>query len=162
MKAIEIHDAKLHGVQITSIADKADLSWIKNEKGTPIILVNANSYLIQEVLEHLVLVISADAEVVFDLFHGLASVHVDHCYAAAGGVGAPALAAADVPGVADHEFEVVVLVDGGAQVCVVLAELLRAHLTILLHCVEGIQELTMIVRVTQGVCVWGGGGGTII
>eukprot|EP00128_Syssomonas_multiformis_P000379 Colp12_sorted_trinity150504_noHs@20983 len=41
-----------------------------------------------------------------------------------GGVGAPALAAGDVPGVAHHELEVVVIVDGGGAVAVVLDELL--------------------------------------
>ena len=64
-----------------------------------------------------------------------------HQHAAAGGVGAPALAAADVPSVADHQLEVVVVVDGGGAVAVVLDELLGRHLAVLVDAVERVQEL---------------------
>jgi hypothetical protein len=67
---------------------------------------------------------------------------VRHEHSATGGVGAPSLATADVPGVAHHELEVIVLVDGGGEVGVVLTELLHSHLAILVCALKGAEELT--------------------
>jgi hypothetical protein len=67
---------------------------------------------------------------------------VRHEHSATGGVGAPSLATADVPGVAHHELEVIVLVDGGGEVGVVLTELLHGHLAILVCALKGAEELT--------------------
>ena len=62
---------------------------------------------------------------------------------ATGGVGTPALATRDVPGIADHELEVVVIVDGGGAVAVVFDELIGGHLAVLVDRIEGIQELSI-------------------
>jgi hypothetical protein len=47
-----------------------------------------------------------------------------------------------VPGVADHQLEVVVVVDAGGHVAVVLDELLGGHAAVLVDAVEGVQELS--------------------
>ena len=57
------------------------------------------------------------------LLHGFVAVSVFAEHSHARGVGAPALASRDVPGVAHHELEVVIVVDGGGHVVVVVEEL---------------------------------------
>ena len=91
---------------------------------------------------HALPVVRREPQVVLDLLHRLAPVRVRHQHAAVGRVGRPALAAGDVPCVADHELEVVVVVDGCADVVVVVDELLLGHLTVHLAAdVEGVEEL---------------------
>ncbi|KAJ8524997.1 hypothetical protein ON010_g16119 [Phytophthora cinnamomi] len=86
-------------------------------------------------------VAGGDADVVLDLFDRVRAVGVLHEHATASGVGRPALAATDVPGVADHELKVVVVVDGRAHVGVVAHKLARVHLTVLLAAIKRVQEL---------------------
>ena len=83
----------------------------------------------------------AHAEVVLDLLYGLAAVRMCHEHALVGGISAPAVAAGDVPGVADHELEVVVVVDGRADAAVVLDELVEGDDPILISAVKADQEL---------------------
>ena len=68
-----------------------------------------------------------------------------HEHPAVGAVGAPPLAAGDVPGVADHQLEVVVQVDRGRHVRVVIHELLRRDLAVFLLRVESVQKLSSIL-----------------
>src|SRR5690606_15388348 len=68
--------------------------------------------LLAQALQHALLVVAAEADVVLDLLDGLAAVSVSHEHAAAGGVGRPSFTTADVPCVANHELEVVIVVDG--------------------------------------------------
>ena len=57
---------------------------------------------------------TVNVEVVRDLLHAHGVVFVGHQHALARGICSPALAAADVPHVAQHELEVVVVIDAGA------------------------------------------------
>mmetsp|Transcript_3980 Transcript_3980/g.9463 ORF Transcript_3980/g.9463 Transcript_3980/m.9463 type:complete len:250 (+) Transcript_3980:529-1278(+) len=82
-----------------------------------------------------------EPHVVVDALHSLAPVRVSDQDALVRRVGAPALPARDVPRVANHELEVVVEVHRGADVGVVLAELVRVDLAVLLALVEGVEEL---------------------
>ena len=105
-------------------------------------VLNVRDTLLDQAVHHLLSVVSADAEVVLDLLHGLRAVGVADQHTSAGGVGAPALAAADVPGVADHQLEVVIVVDATGAVAVVLDELSSGHAAILVDGIEGVQELS--------------------
>eukprot|EP00636_Phaeomonas_parva_P017624 CAMPEP_0118869644 /NCGR_PEP_ID=MMETSP1163-20130328/12899_1 /TAXON_ID=124430 /ORGANISM="Phaeomonas parva, Strain CCMP2877" /LENGTH=337 /DNA_ID=CAMNT_0006804559 /DNA_START=135 /DNA_END=1146 /DNA_ORIENTATION=+ len=91
---------------------------------------------------HALGVVGGEAEVVLDLLHGLAPGGVRDEHAAVRRVRGPALAAGDVPGVADHELEVVVFIDGGRDVGVVVLELAARDLPVHLAAhVEGVEEL---------------------
>ena len=58
------------------------------------------------------------------------------------GIGAPALAPADVPGVPDHQLEVVVVVDRGGNISVILNKLIRSDLSVLDATIESVQKST--------------------
>lgn len=64
-------------------------------------------------------------EVVLDHDDFLASIWVGLEYALNRGVGGLALSSSDVPCVADHEFEVIVSIDAGAEILVVVLKLLN-------------------------------------
>ena len=58
-------------------------------------------------------------------------------------VGAPTLATTDVPGIADHEFEVVIIIDRRGHVLVVVDPLIGGNLAVLDGAgLEGVQELS--------------------
>ncbi len=84
--------------------------------------------MVLEVGHHGFLVVGCHTNVVFDFLHGLGTVLVRHQNASAGGVGAPAFTSANVPSVADHELEVIVVIDRSGDVAVVLDELSRSNL----------------------------------
>jgi hypothetical protein len=62
-------------------------------------------------------------------------------HAAVGGVLAPPLAPRDVPGVADHQLEVVVVVDGRTAVGVVLLELVDGDYAVLLVVFAAVERI---------------------
>ena len=95
----------------------------------------------RQALNHRLLIIPIDAEVVRDLLHARVPVAVRHEHAAARRVGAPPLAPRDVPRIADHELEVVVAVDGGGDVPVVLGKLFPCDDAVLVDRVPLVQEL---------------------
>lgn len=97
--------------------------------------------LLTQVGNHGILIVSLDAQVVLDFLHRLATISVGDQHATARGVGTPTLTTGDVPGIADHQLEVVIIVDRCRDVGVVLAELRRSDLAILLLGIEGVQEL---------------------
>ena len=74
--------------------------------------------------------IASHAKIILDLFHGLAAVGMRHEHARVGRVRTPALATGDVPGVADHELEVIVVVDRCRNIVVVVLPLLARDLAI--------------------------------
>ena len=52
-----------------------------------------------------------------------------------------------MPGIADHQLKVIIIIDGRRTVAIVLDELFRRHDSILLNGIEGIEELTQhIIR----------------
>jgi hypothetical protein len=78
-----------------------------------------------------------------DLLNSLLSIGVDNQDTSARAVGTPALTSGDVPGVADHQLEVVIRIDVGGKISVVAAELARGDFSILIFAIEGIQELSV-------------------
>jgi hypothetical protein len=63
-----------------------------------------------------------------DLLHGVSAVGVNNHDAAAGGVLAPSLPTADVPRVADHQLEVIIVINSSRNSGVVSAELVEGDL----------------------------------
>eukprot|EP00906_Rhabdomonas_costata_P030682 RCo043382 len=90
-------------------------------------LLDVSDPLLAEVLQHRREVGGADPEVVLDLLYGLPPVRVADQHSPAGGVRAGPHSSAEMPGVADHQLEVVVVVDPRREVGVVVGELLVGH-----------------------------------
>jgi hypothetical protein len=55
---------------------------------------------------------------------------------------APSLTTTDFPGIADHQLEVIIVVNGSRDCGIIFAELGGSDLPVLLFRVEGFQELT--------------------
>mmetsp|Transcript_13190 Transcript_13190/g.21942 ORF Transcript_13190/g.21942 Transcript_13190/m.21942 type:complete len:231 (+) Transcript_13190:169-861(+) len=91
---------------------------------------------------HACFVVRSQAQVILDLLHALTAIGMSHQHTAIGGIGSPSFSSADVPGIADHELEVVFVVDVGAKVGVVVHKLLfRDHAVLHSTDIEGIQEV---------------------
>jgi len=92
-------------------------------------------------------VVHVHAQVVLDhLDRLLPRLRVENQHALVGRVGAPPFPARDVPRVADHELEVVVVVDGRGEVGVVPLELVGVHLPVFFAPVERVEELAEHLR----------------
>src|SRR6056300_546891 len=77
--------------------------------------------------------------------HALVALSIGDKVSGDGGVGRLALTASNVPGVAHHELEVVILVNGSTDICVVLLELLDSDLAVSLLGVPLSHELVQDV-----------------
>mmetsp|Transcript_34346 Transcript_34346/g.75096 ORF Transcript_34346/g.75096 Transcript_34346/m.75096 type:complete len:549 (+) Transcript_34346:106-1752(+) len=86
-------------------------------------LLNVLHALLLQLTHDTGVVVPTKTQVVLDLDHLLGPVEVDHQHPEVGGVLAPAGAPGDVPGVAHHEFKIVVGVDTGTDPLVGLDEL---------------------------------------
>ena len=88
------------------------------------------------------ILIASHAKIVLDLFHGLTAIGMRHKHARVGCVRAPALATGDVPGIADHELEVVVVINRAANIGIVVLPFLFCHHSILRPAdVKAVKEL---------------------
>ena len=77
-----------------------------------------------------------------DFLNSLSTIIVNDKNSTIRGIGAPALAPADVPGIPDHQLEVVVVVDRGGDISVILNELIRSDLAVLDATIESVQKST--------------------
>jgi len=95
-----------------------------------------------ESIHHASLVVRPQPKIVLDLLHVLAAVLASHQHSPVGGVGCCSFAATDVPGIANHQLEIVLVVDVGPNVGVVVDELVQSYFAIVdtAH-IKSVQEL---------------------